>query len=70
MTGRLPLSALPDRLVFGPDTGRGVVESVAAHTDAVLAELRAAAAYVATLAYWGDERTDRWWFEDLERLIS
>ena len=40
----------------------------ATQTEAVLSELRAAAAYVAILAYWGDERTDRWWFDDLERL--
>jgi hypothetical protein len=40
----------------------------ATQAEAVLGELRAAAAYVAILAYWGGERTDRWWFDDLERL--
>lgn len=37
-------------------------------TAEVLDEVRATAAYVATLAYWGNSKSDHWWFDDLERL--
>ena len=30
--------------------------------------MRAAAAYVSTLAYWGGAASDHWWFDDIERL--
>ena len=48
--------------------GRGIDRPVETQSEAVLGELLAAATFVATLAYWGDEKTDRWWFDDLERL--
>lgn len=35
----------------------------------VLAGLNMAVALVATLAYWGDETTDRWWTDDLARHL-
>jgi hypothetical protein len=37
-------------------------------SEGVLDQVRPAATYAAVLAYWGESRTDRWWFQDLEEL--
>lgn len=37
-------------------------------SESVLEAVRPAATYAAVLAYWGNETTDRWWFQDLEGL--
>jgi hypothetical protein len=43
--------------------------AVHAERAAVLfADAERALALVATVAYWGEESTDRWWFGDIERL--
>lgn len=46
----------------------GGMDVIEQRGEEVLRELRPACALVATAAYWGDERTDQWWFDDIERL--
>ncbi len=67
---RRTLGEVDESTVIHPASydGHAAVGSVDESTEDVLGELRPAAAYVATLTYWGSEATDRWWFGDLERL--
>lgn len=67
---RRALGDVGESTVIHPNNydSQGTGRTVETAAEEVLDEVRAPAAYVATLAYWGGAASDHWWFDDIERL--
>ena len=60
----IPEFRLPD---YQSDSQYGGYEAM---VERIQESSKVAAALVATLAYWGDDQSDGWWVEDLERFAT
>ena len=67
-TLRSAINRLSTSKLVHPDSYDGDTAAVQARADELLATMEPIVALVSTLAYWGDDGTDRWWFGDIERL--